>query len=160
MSRAPSPLTGPALWEYLRDESAAHHESTGQWPVSETYEDLVSHVCAFCAMVMVPNSSVADFHDGGCTIRGELLPRWSPIGGAGMPLIAIKVTPNPRGEIHLTSEEPPLSIEEERERRMNAMRSMGKKMLRQQSKRSLNKHRKWSVEENWRPALLNTHVRH
>ena len=110
MSRAPFPLTGPALWDHLRDEALSHRDLVGEYPVSNSEEEFVAHVDEFCAMTLVSNTSVVEFSNNGCVIRGEFIPRWSPLGVEDSPHIVVTVTKTPLGEIHLTSDVPPMFL--------------------------------------------------
>ena len=59
-------------------------------------------------MTMVPVSSKATFKDGKCTIRGYFFERWSPIGDQ-VPDLTVQITDSPLiGEIHITSDTPPV----------------------------------------------------
>ena len=56
---------------------------------------------------MVPGTSRLTFKDGKCTIRGDFIERWSPVGGEGIPDLTVQITDSPlMGEIHMTSDVP------------------------------------------------------
>ena len=107
MTRAPSPLCGPTLWYWLRDESLEYHDSFGQYPACKTEDEFVSAVQEFIDMTMVPVTSKATFKDVKCTIRGDFIERWSPIGDQ-VPDLTVQITDSPLGEIHITSDTPPV----------------------------------------------------
>ena len=58
-------------------------------------------------MTMVPVTSKATFKAGKCTIRGDIITRWSNIGGR-VPDLIVQITDSPLGEIHITSDTPPV----------------------------------------------------
>ena len=111
MSRAPSPLRGPELWDWLRNESLEYRDSFGQYPICKTEAEFVSAVQAFANITMVPGTSRLTFKDGKCDIRGDFIERWSPVGGEGIPDLSVQVTDAPlMGEIHMTSGIPPMML--------------------------------------------------
>ena len=75
MSRAPSPLRGPALWDWLRNESLEYRDSFGQYPICKTEAEFVSAVQAFANITMVPGTSRLTFKDGKCATRGDFIER-------------------------------------------------------------------------------------
>ena len=58
-------------------------------------------------MTMVPVTSKATFKDGKCTIRADFIERWSPIDDR-VPDLTVHITDSPLGEIHITSDTPPV----------------------------------------------------
>ena len=107
MIRVPSILCGPALWDWVRTESLEYYDSFGHYPACKTEEEFVFAVQEFIDMTMVPVTSKATFKDGKCTIRGDFIERWSPIGDR-VPDLIVLITDSPLGEIHITSDTPPV----------------------------------------------------
>ena len=92
--------------DWVRTESAGYYDSFGHYPTCKTEDEFVSAVQEFIDMTMVPVTSKATFKDGKCTIRGDFIERWSPIGDRAPDLI-VQITDSPLGEIRITSDTPP-----------------------------------------------------
>ena len=111
MTRAPSPLCEPALWDWLRDESLEYRDSFGQYPACKTEDDLISAVQAFTKMTMIPGTSQVTFKNGTCTIYGDFIERWCPVGGDGIQDLTVRIRGSPfLGEIYITSSTPPMLL--------------------------------------------------
>ena len=105
MTRAPSPLYGPALWDWLRDESLEYRDSFGRYPICKTEEELVSAIQAFCEMTMVAGTSKVSCKDGTCTVHGDFIERWCPVGGDGNQDLTVRINDSTfLGEIYITSD--------------------------------------------------------
>ena len=111
MTRASSPLCEPALWDWLRTESLEYHDSFGRCPACKTEEELVSAVQALCEMTMVAGTSKVSFKDDTCTVCGDFIEQWCPVGGDGIRDLTVRIRGSPfLGEICITSSTPPMLL--------------------------------------------------